>query len=88
METYDKMRRSDAQVSAVLLAMELPIRSAYWYIDPAKDENGEVSDFDKQVADFVQEAIFERLHDGWDNKLREILTMLPFGFSVFEKVYT
>ena len=88
MDTYDKMRRSDAQVSAILLAMELPIRSAYWYIDPAKDENDEVADFDKEVADFVQEALFEKLQDGFDNKLREILTMLPFGFSVFEKVYT
>ena len=36
MEIYDKMRRSDAQVSAVLLAMELPIRNAYWDIEPAK----------------------------------------------------
>jgi hypothetical protein len=82
------MRRSDAQVSAVLLAMELPIRNAFWSIDPAKDENNEVTEENKEIADFVNDNLFERMQDGWDNKLREILTMLPFGFSIFEKVYT
>lgn len=87
MEVYDRMRRSDAQVSAVLLAMELPIRNAYWDIEPAKNEDDEVTPEYQEQADFVTEALFERMQDGWDNKLREILTMLPFGFSLFEKVY-
>lgn len=87
MITFDKMRRSDAQISAVLLAMELPIRNAYWSIEPAKDENDEVTEEAEEVAQFVNEAIFERMQDGWDNKLHEIITMLPFGFSLFEKVY-
>lgn len=88
MEVYDKMRRSDAQVSAVLMAMELPIRSGYWFIDPARDEDDEVSSKDQEIADFIDKAIFSKMKDGWDNKLREILTMLAFGFSVFEKTYT
>ena len=87
MEVYDRMRRSDAQVSAVLLAMELPIRNAFWDIEPAKNENDEVTPEYQEQADFAKEALFEKMSDGWDNKLREILTMLPFGFSLFEKVY-
>lgn len=87
MEVYDRMRRSDAQVSAVLLAMELPIRNAFWDIEPAKNEDDEVTEEYKEQAAFVKEALFEKMSDGWDNKLREILTMLPFGFSLFEKVY-
>lgn len=87
MEVYDRMRRSDAQVSAVLLAMELPIRNAFWDIEPAKNENDEVTPEYQAQADFAKEALFEKMSDGWDSKLREILTMLPFGFSLFEKVY-
>lgn len=88
MEVYDKMRRSDAQISAVLMAMELPIRSGFWSIDPARNEDDEVDEADQEIADFIDEAIFSKLKDGWDNKLREILTMFAFGFSVFEKTYT
>ena len=33
--TYEKMRRSDAQVAATLLACELPIRAANWDVLPA-----------------------------------------------------
>ena len=87
MEMYDRMRRSDAQVSAVLLAMELPIRNAFWDIEPAKNDDDEVTDEYQEQADFIKENLFERMQDGFDAKLREILTMLPFGFSIFEKVY-
>lgn len=33
LQIYEEMRRSDAQVQATLLAMELPIRSTLWYIE-------------------------------------------------------
>ena len=36
--TYEKMRRSDAQVAATLLACELPIRAANWDVLPASDD--------------------------------------------------
>ncbi len=63
METFDKMRRSDAQVSAVLLAMELPIRNAFWDIEPAKNEENEVTPEYQEQADFVKENLFERMQD-------------------------
>lgn len=85
---YDKMRKSDAQVFATLLAMELPIRATKWSIAPATNEEGETGDFEHEVADFVTKALFEKMETCFDDVLREILTMLPFGFSVFEKVWT
>lgn len=87
MQVFDEIRRSDSQVSAVLLAMELPIRNAYWFFEPYKDEEGVISDEAKEHAEFATKALFTKMADGWDNKLREILTMLPFGFSAFEKVF-
>ena len=33
--TYERMRKSDGVVGAALLACELPIRAANWYVQPA-----------------------------------------------------
>lgn len=85
--TYDKMRRSDAQVQALLYCMELPIRSTRWYVEPYDKNNAK----DRQIAEFVSENLFSGPPIGmtihWDDFLRLALLMLPFGHSVFEKVY-
>lgn len=85
---YEKMRKSDAQVFATLLAMELPIRSTKWDIMPASDENGETGDREHEIADFVRKAIFEKMETPFDDFIREVLTMLAFWFAPFEKVWT
>lgn len=82
------MRKSDAQVFATLLAMELPIRATKWSVQAADNEDGETGDFEHEVADFVQKALFEKMDITFDDFIREALTMLPFGFSVFEKIWT
>ena len=82
------MRKSDAQVFATLLAMELPIRATKWSVQPAQTAEGETGDFEHEVADFVEKALFEKMEGTFDDFLREALTMLPFGFSIFEKVWT
>jgi hypothetical protein len=81
--TYDKMRKSDGVVQAALLACELPIRAAKWYVEPASEDK-----LDIEVAEFVSQSLFENMTITWDDFLRQALLMLPFGFSVFEKVFT
>ncbi len=94
LKIYEEMRRSDAQVQATLLAMELPIRSTLWYIDAGQtttdtgDGETEITDADYEIQEFVRRALFEKMETTWDDFLRQSLTMLAFGFSVFEKVYT
>lgn len=83
---FEKMRKSDAQVFATLLACELPIRSTKRFIDAARDENDEVTPEAEEVAKFVSDALFQKMNVTRDSLLLEILTMLPFGFSVFEKI--
>lgn len=87
LEIFDKMRKSDAQVHATLLYCELPILSTRWSIQPAKNEDGEVEEQDQEIADFVTKALFEHMQSTWNDFLREVLTMLPFGHSVFEMVW-
>jgi hypothetical protein len=84
---FDKMRKSDAQVFATLLACELPIRSTKRFVDAARDENDEVSDEAKEIAQFIEDCLFKHMTITRDSLLLEILTMLPFGFSLFEKVF-
>ena len=81
------MRRTDAQASAMLLAIELPIRATRWSVKPAEDEEGEIDEQDWKVADFVEDNLFNKLSKTWDETLKEVCTMFPFGFSLFEKVY-
>jgi len=90
--TYEKMRRSDAQVAATLLACELPIRAANWDVMPASP-----SAQDREIAQFVKDNLFgglEYVSPGgvkttqcWDDVLRNALLMLPFGAAAHEEIY-
>lgn len=79
----EKMRRSDGQVKAGLLALTLPLLSAHWDVEPASS-----SPEDVKIANFVRDNILGgEMTITWDDYLRHVLLMLPFGFSVFEKVW-
>jgi hypothetical protein len=80
------MRRSNSTVHAALLVVTLPILGADWHIDPATDGEGNISDVDQEIADFVNRELFKR-NLNFFNFTREALTALPFGYSVFEKMY-
>jgi len=90
--TYEKMRRSDAQVAATLLACELPIRAAHWDVLPASDDPE-----DRAIAGFVRENLFGGLEyvspsgvkttQCWDDVLRNALLMLAFGAAAHEEIY-
>ena len=89
---YEKMRRSDAQVAATLLACELPIRAAHWDVLPASDDP-----LDREIAHFVRDNLLGGLEyvspsgvkttQCWDDVLRNALLMLPFGAAAHEEVY-
>lgn len=82
LRVYDRMRRSDAQVQAVLLALELPIRATRWFIEPASADSRDV-----QIAAEIERNLFEGLETTWDDTLRSALAMFVFGHSLFEIVY-
>lgn len=83
-KVYDEMRKSDGTVRAAMLVTTLPIRRAEWFIKPASEDKPE----DKDIANFVEHALFDWLDLAWDDVLRQALLMIPFGVMLFEKVYT
>lgn len=91
LKKYDEMRKSDAQIFATLLAMELPIRSTLWTVEPGEteSEDGEkiITDEDYKIQNFIETALFDKMEISWDDFLRQALTMTAFWFSIFEKVF-
>ncbi|NDZ93333.1 DUF935 family protein [Streptomyces sp. SID6673] len=80
MRTIEEMRRGDATVKAGLIAAKAPLVAADWYAQAAGDEKVDLET--KALTDHVMVKV---LH--WKQRLLpEILTMLDFGFSVFEIV--
>lgn len=81
---YEQMRRTDAQIRAMLQVIKLPLRGATWTCNPASSDP-----VDQQIADFCNSCLFESdaMEESWDYTLRHILLQLDFGFSVLEKVW-
>lgn len=75
---YDEMRRSDATVSAAILACKLPILATERYIDPAKDKDGTTDEASREVADRVHEQLFIHINDGRETLMNEVLTFFIF----------
>lgn len=90
LKVYEEMRRSDANVHSALQLVKLPLMSATWDMAAAADKDGTISDQDQEVADFIERELgigSAGRKVNWVNFLRQALTMLDFGHSVFEKVY-
>lgn len=83
---YDTMRRSDSTIRATLQVCKLPVQSATWTVDPVQDKDGNITPEAQEKADFIKRELFNR-NINWHSFLRQVLTMLDFGFSVFEKTY-
>lgn len=81
-DLWDQMRRSDPKVKMVLSAVKNPIKSAHWTIQPSNS-----SDSAKRHAELVEQILFKDLELSWMQQISEILTMLEFGFSMFEVIH-
>ena len=82
---FEKMRRTDSQIRAMLQVIKLPLRGATWTAIPPPGGDP----VDQQIADFVNAALFDddAMLTSWDYVLRHLLMQLDFGFSVLEKVW-
>ena len=76
-KAYTIIRKSDSQVGGLLRVIKLPIREVEWEVKDGKEE----------IRKFVEDNIKSDLHGSWDDFIRLALTMLDFGFCVFEKVF-
>ena len=75
---YDEMRRNSPIVSALLLSFKNPIRSTSWTFSSEKDNDPRL-DILNQAIDNMQRTLGDHIF--------EALSMLEFGYSVFEPLY-
>jgi hypothetical protein len=76
---YSRMERSDYQVQKILAAVQNPIKSASWSIEPASEDAN-----DMKVAAIMDQIFFKDLN--FQEKLEEILTFIPRSHAVFEVI--
>ncbi len=81
-ELFAKMALSDSQIRKLIHAVNNPIKSALWQIQPASDEKKDV-----ESAALIEQILFKDIPGGWKSKLDEILTFPWHGFSAFEVVH-
>lgn len=91
-ETFDRMRKEDAQIASVLGAVSLPIRKATWRIDPSGARPEVVTHVSQDLGVPVKgqdqvARIRTRGRFSWDEHVRLALRCVPMGFSFFEQVY-
>ena len=80
---YERMRRSDPKIAGLRKALDTPIVHAAWDVEPADEKNAR----SKEIAEFVEECLFDDMDRPWTEVLHEILLYQDFGFSAFEKVW-
>jgi hypothetical protein len=94
---YEKMRRSDADVKAALMACKLPIRAADYQIVPGLKENEPGFDLAKKIADEVRENLLGGLESptstgcwvtqNFETVKENALLCLDFGCAAHEDLW-
>jgi hypothetical protein len=79
--TYNRMRL-DPTGAAMLKAVEFPVRSARWFVEPFSD-----SPKDVERADFIHDMVYVFGSQSMDDIIREAYTNKPFGFAAMEIIY-
>lgn len=75
---YDEMRKNSPIVSALLFAYEMALRKVSWNFNSGEENDPRVD---------LLERAREAMSLSWNDHITEVLTMLPFGYSIFEIVY-
>jgi len=81
-QTYKKMKRSDASVRSGLRAGKSPVLGAEYYIDPF-----DASPESMAIAEFVGFNLFNAPTVPWLINLSNAMTALEYGSATFEPVY-
>ena len=79
---YYDMKRADGTVRGALRLVKTPVMAARWFIEPASE-----SQIDKNIANFVEQNLFEGLNTPFERVLEDALLMCEYGYMPLEKVY-
>lgn len=78
---YREMRDNDATIGAALNLTNNVLRQVPWHAEPADG-----SEEAKAWAEFLEDCL-DDMQGTWEDFMSEVLSMLWFGWSLFEKTY-
>ena len=81
-KTYDRMRKQDDTARSIISVIATPIKGATWNM---RTEGKSAQD--EEITKFLYSYFWEKGTSVFSEFLNSVLTMLPFGFAVFEKVW-
>lgn len=79
--TYEEMARNDATIATALFLIEQMVKQTPWSIKPVDDSPEQT-----ERASFVESCMSD-MYVPWDEFISEALTMLTYGFALFEPVF-
>lgn len=80
-QVYREMKDNDPVVGAILYAIDKLIRQVTWRVQPASTKLEDI-----QAAKFLESCLGDMSHS-WEDTISEIMSMLPYGWSLHEIVY-
>lgn len=80
-QIVEEMRRGDGTVAQGLKAVKAPMLAAEYEVECGSDDPK-----DQEIEEWVRQNVFN-MDISWKNFLRQALTYLEFGYSVFEQCY-
>lgn len=73
---YREMAENDSTIGAILTAMSMMLRSVEWRLEGGSEE----------AREFVHSIMHGMDDKSWEEFIADVLTFLPYGFSLFEMV--
>jgi len=80
-KVYREMCDNDPVVGAVLFAIEKLLRQVSWRVEPASQARA-----DLEAAEYLESCLHD-MSSSWEDTFSEVLSFLPFGWSLHEIVY-
>lgn len=80
--TYYDMKRADGTVRSMLRYIKTSVMAGRWYLEPASD-----STIDQNIAEYIEDNLFNRLNLPWHRVVEDALSMCEYGYFPMEKVY-
>ena len=76
LKILNRMRKSDPIIKSTLSIIKLAILQGEWFVKAGSEDSK-----DEEIREFVEEALFKRMSEPWEETLKDILSYLDFGFS-------
>ncbi|KKN08641.1 hypothetical protein LCGC14_1054580 [marine sediment metagenome] len=80
-QVYTEMIDNEPLISGTYFAIKQLIKRAPWFVEPGGNKLK-----DRKAAEFVESCMHD-MSQSWEDTLDEILSFIPYGFSVHEIVY-